>query len=339
MTRNVAQKLIAEHLVDGEMTPGAEIGIRIDQTLTQDATGTMVMLELEAMGLDRVRTRSCPRSTSTTTCSRPTSATPTTTCSSRAPAAVRPLVQQAGQRRQPPGAHAALRHRRARRCSAPTATPAPPGRSACSPSAPAVSRSRSAMAGEPFHFTMPRDLGRPAGRRAARLGERQGRDPRDAAATRRRRRLRQDHRVPRPRPRAAVGDGPARDREHGRRARRDHDRLPVRRRGAPLPRVRGSRGRLAWSCAPIPTPPTSTPKRSTSPPSSRSSPCPSSPGNVVPGPRGRRARRSTRCVIGSSANPGLRDFAVAGADRATAGRRTSASRSTSTRRRARPSRR
>jgi aconitate hydratase len=56
MTRNVAQKLIAAHLVEGEMSPGREIGLRIDQTLTQDATGTMVMLELEAMGLPRVRT-------------------------------------------------------------------------------------------------------------------------------------------------------------------------------------------------------------------------------------------------------------------------------------------
>lgn len=53
---NVAQKLIASHLVSGSLEPGAEIGLRIDQTLTQDATGTMVMLELEAMGLDRVKT-------------------------------------------------------------------------------------------------------------------------------------------------------------------------------------------------------------------------------------------------------------------------------------------
>lgn len=53
---NVAQKLINSHLVAGEMTPGTEIGLRIDQTLTQDATGTMVMLELEALDLDRVRT-------------------------------------------------------------------------------------------------------------------------------------------------------------------------------------------------------------------------------------------------------------------------------------------
>ncbi len=56
MKMNVAQKLIHAHLVQGDLKPGQEIGIRIDQTLTQDATGTLVMLELEAMGLDRVMT-------------------------------------------------------------------------------------------------------------------------------------------------------------------------------------------------------------------------------------------------------------------------------------------
>jgi len=56
MGRSVARKLIDDHLVDGDPVPGEEIGLRIDQTLTQDATGTMVMLELEAMGLDRVKT-------------------------------------------------------------------------------------------------------------------------------------------------------------------------------------------------------------------------------------------------------------------------------------------
>jgi aconitate hydratase len=56
MRLNVAQKLIQSHLVQGNMQPGEEIGLRIDQTLTQDATGTLVMLELEAMGLDRVKT-------------------------------------------------------------------------------------------------------------------------------------------------------------------------------------------------------------------------------------------------------------------------------------------
>jgi aconitate hydratase len=53
---NVAQKLIQSHLVEGRARPGEEIGLKIDQTLTQDATGTLVMLELEAMDLDRVRT-------------------------------------------------------------------------------------------------------------------------------------------------------------------------------------------------------------------------------------------------------------------------------------------
>ena len=56
MPRNITQKLIAAHLVEGSLEQGAEIGLRVDQTLTQDATGTMVMLELEAMGLDRIRT-------------------------------------------------------------------------------------------------------------------------------------------------------------------------------------------------------------------------------------------------------------------------------------------
>jgi len=56
MSMNVTQKLIQSHLLHGDMTPGEEVGIRIDQTLTQDATGTLVMLELEAMDLDRVKT-------------------------------------------------------------------------------------------------------------------------------------------------------------------------------------------------------------------------------------------------------------------------------------------
>ncbi len=56
MGRTVTEKLIESHLVEGEMTPGAEIALKIDQTLTQDATGTMVMLEFEAMGVPRVKT-------------------------------------------------------------------------------------------------------------------------------------------------------------------------------------------------------------------------------------------------------------------------------------------
>src|ERR1044072_4434726 len=56
MSRNVTQKLIESHLLEGRMIPGDEVALRIDQTLCQDATGTLVMLELEAMGLERVQT-------------------------------------------------------------------------------------------------------------------------------------------------------------------------------------------------------------------------------------------------------------------------------------------
>ena len=54
---NLAQKLISDHLVSGDMLPGSEIALRIDQALLQDVLGTLVMLELEAMGIDRVHTQ------------------------------------------------------------------------------------------------------------------------------------------------------------------------------------------------------------------------------------------------------------------------------------------
>ena len=56
MGYTIAQKIIKEHLISGDMTPGSEIALRIDQTLTQDATGTMAYLEFETMGLERVKT-------------------------------------------------------------------------------------------------------------------------------------------------------------------------------------------------------------------------------------------------------------------------------------------
>lgn len=53
MGYTVAQKLIKSHLVSGEMKVGSEVGLKIDQTLTQDATGTMAYLEFEAMGIKK----------------------------------------------------------------------------------------------------------------------------------------------------------------------------------------------------------------------------------------------------------------------------------------------
>lgn len=55
--RTLAEKIIKKHLVSGEMKAGNEIGIRIDQTLTQDSTGTMAYLQFEAMDVDRVKTK------------------------------------------------------------------------------------------------------------------------------------------------------------------------------------------------------------------------------------------------------------------------------------------
>ena len=56
MGYTIAEKIIKAHLVSGEMKVGEEIGLRIDQTLTQDATGTMAYLEFEAMGIPQVKT-------------------------------------------------------------------------------------------------------------------------------------------------------------------------------------------------------------------------------------------------------------------------------------------
>lgn len=56
MSMNLTRKIIAAHKVDGEMTPGSAVSLKIDQTLTQDATGTMAWLQFEAMGVPRVRT-------------------------------------------------------------------------------------------------------------------------------------------------------------------------------------------------------------------------------------------------------------------------------------------
>jgi len=56
MGLTVAEKIIKAHLISGNMTPGEEIAIRVDQTLTQDATGTLAYLEFESLGIDRIKT-------------------------------------------------------------------------------------------------------------------------------------------------------------------------------------------------------------------------------------------------------------------------------------------
>lgn len=55
MPNSLARKILAEHLVEGDLRPGTEIGLRVDQTLTQDATGTMAFMQFEELGVERVR--------------------------------------------------------------------------------------------------------------------------------------------------------------------------------------------------------------------------------------------------------------------------------------------
>lgn len=57
MGRNLAEKILSNHIIEGELRKGSSIGIKIDQTLTQDSTGTMAYLQLEAMGIDKVKTK------------------------------------------------------------------------------------------------------------------------------------------------------------------------------------------------------------------------------------------------------------------------------------------
>ncbi len=57
MGKNLVQKIFEAHLVEGKLTPGKEIALRVDQTLTQDATGTMASLQFEAVGIPKVRTK------------------------------------------------------------------------------------------------------------------------------------------------------------------------------------------------------------------------------------------------------------------------------------------
>ena len=159
MNKNVTHKLIESHLVEGRMQAGEEIGLKIDQTLTQDATGTLVMLELEAMGFAGSRPR-FPPSTSITTCFK------TDFKNADDHLFLRSACQQVRHLVQPCRATAsAIRCTwsasayPARRCSARTATPAPPARSACWRSAPAGSRSRSRWPASRFTCKMPRIWG------------------------------------------------------------------------------------------------------------------------------------------------------------------------------------
>ena len=228
MSRSVAEKLIALHLVEGEMTAGHEIGLKIDQTLTQDATGTMVMLELEAMDLDRVQTdlsvqyvdhnllqedfknpddhlflqSACDRFG--LWFSRPGNGVS------------HPLHQE---RFGKPGK--TLLGSDSHTCAAGAI-----GMLAIGAGGIEVAL---AMVGLPFHVQMPQIWGVKLIGELPQWVSAKDVDPRNAPPPRRQRRRGQDHRVLRSRSRMPFRHGPTRDRQHGRGVGRDDERLSLRR--------------------------------------------------------------------------------------------------------------
>jgi aconitate hydratase len=222
MGRRVAHKLIEAHLLGGEMTPGREIALRIDQTLTEDATGTVVMLEFERLGLDRVRTELSAQYVDHNLLQGDFRNADDHLFLRSACLEVGHLVLQGRQRRLAPGAHAALR--RAGQDAAGLGLAHLCGQLARH----AGDRTGGldvamSMAGEPYYVTMPQVRGvRLVGELPAWVSAK------DVILEMLRR-----HDV----------DG-GRYRQHGRRAGRDDGGLLIRRRGPPLPGLGGARGRL-----------------------------------------------------------------------------------------------
>ena len=156
MGENLTRKIIREHLVSGEMTPGQEIGLRIDQTLTQDATGTMAYLQFEAIGLPRVSTELSVSYVDHNMLQTDFRNADDHRYLQTVAAQLWPLLLAARQRHLPPGAPGALRRARARRCWAPIATRPPAAGSACWPSARAGWTWPWPWPGAPFYVPMPR---------------------------------------------------------------------------------------------------------------------------------------------------------------------------------------
>jgi len=173
MGQTLTEKILDDHLVEGELETGEEIGIEIDQVLTQDTTGTMVWLQFEAMGLDEVQTeiaaQYCDHQTyqfdfkNTDDHRFLRSAAGKYGAHFSRPATVSATTSTARTSQRP-----------ARRCSVPTATPRRPVESANSPSAPAGSTSPSPWAAHRTTSRCPRSSAF-ASRRASRVGHCKGR--------------------------------------------------------------------------------------------------------------------------------------------------------------------
>ena len=155
MGRSLARKIIDEHLVAGEAKAGSEIGLRIDQTLTQDATGTMAYLQFEAMGIPRVRTKLSVSYVDHNTLQAGFENADDHRFLQTIAAKYGIYLLAAGERDMPSGAPGAVRRPRARRSSARTATRRPAAALGMLAIGAGGLDVALAMAGEPFYLTMP----------------------------------------------------------------------------------------------------------------------------------------------------------------------------------------
>ena len=227
MADNLTMKILKAHLVEGELIPGREIAIRIDQTLLQDATGTMAMLEFEAMGVDRrlrtkVSVQYVDHNLLQTDFKNADDHTYLRTASARYGLVYSPpgngichqvhmerfgvpgktmIGSDSSHSRRGRGLHDGHRRRG-------------PG---CGPG-----HGRPAL-----QLSLSQGFGGSAHGRAARLGQRQGPHPGDAPPVRRQGLRGQGGRVSRPRGGQPLGHGPGDHRQHGHRAGRHHHHLPL----------------------------------------------------------------------------------------------------------------
>ena len=247
MGKTITQKLIEAHLVSGRIEPGSEIGIRIDQTLTQDATGTMAYLQFEAMGIDRVRTELSDE------LHRPQHDPDRLRERRRPPlpavrgAPLRHPALEGRKRHLPPGPPGALR--KARKDAAGLRQPhlhlRGPGHACHRRGRPRRGARHGRRAVLPH---LPEgDPGQPDGKTPP-LGLGQGRHPQAPGDLHDEGQRGPHLRIRRRGPGKSHGTRAGHHRQHGGRAGPDHLRLPERRDDAALPGGRGAAGRLGGAC-------------------------------------------------------------------------------------------
>ena len=247
---SLTYRILREHLVSGELEPGQKIAVRIDQTLTQDATGTMAYLQFEALGVPRVRTELSVSYVDHNTLQ-------TDFMNADDHRYLQSVAAKYGLLFSRPG-NGICHQVHLERFGVPgktllgsdSHTPTAGGLGMLAMGAGGLDVAL-AMAGEPFTLTAPEVIGVRLARRAARLGLGEGRHPRAAAPPHRQGRRGQGLRVLRRRRAHPLGARARHDHEHGRGTRRHHLALPERprdassssrRRGAAVPGARWSRG-------------------------------------------------------------------------------------------------